>query len=398
VVPQVTRTRWCLLGLTSLLAAGSIAAQPYVEGGRTRHRFAQLTVGADARIMPAGDASTDATRQEVRAIIGGTHFWGHADFFIALPVSSSGDSPFSTRVETGARVYPWRLEEGRIRPWVGASFMAVEHQRGAGPTQSRVRTPVTAGLTYQRGPHLVSLGAGAIGFASRYPDSPTTTVPIRMHPRWFSLGYTRAFDVTLSAESGWKSGATAERTLRELAAGTLGGPTVAAGPSSAFFLRDSEQLLALGYAGQHRHAELFPDQGLGWHLARAEVQFNLAWRQNRSAVGGYGYSQEATRSAFTLEAYRFLFDYHGFVPFVGPHLSRERLQVRGSVRGDETRWRPGVTLGWDIRPDRLQSFLLRTNLRYTPGLDVTVTGGRTVAMDQLEFNFIQLVIYPRRLF
>ena len=72
--------------------------------------------------------------------------------------------------------------------------------------------------------------------------------------------------------------------------------------------------------------------------------------------------------------------------------------MRGSVRGDASLWRPGVTFGWDIRPDRLQAMILRTNLRYTPNLNVAVTGGRDVALDQVEFNFIQFVIFPRRFF
>lgn len=80
------------------------------------------------------------------------------------------------------------------------------------------------------------------------------------------------------------------------------------------------------------------------------------------------------------------------MPFLGPHLSYERLSVRGTVRGDAVLWRPGVTFGWDIRPDRLQSMILRTNLRYTPKLELIVTDGRQVALDQLEINFIQFVI------
>jgi len=386
--------------LLALLALGPIAAhaQIYIEGGNTRHRFAQMTLGADARTFPADGSSAGGPLGEARFVIGGTHFWGHADLFVAVPVSRSGDSPFRTRVETGARYYPWRLTRGAVRPWVGASLMGVQYQQGDGPIQGRVRWPLTAGLTYQTGDHLVSLGVGAVRYAGRYPDSPTTEIPITMHPRWLSLGYTRAFDVTLGAEPGWKSGETAAQVAQRLAAGSLGGFTIGIGPSSAFFPRASEHLRDVGFAGQHRQPGIFADAGVGYHFARPDLHVGVAYRQNSSAVGGYGYAHEATRSALTLEGYKFLFDYHGFVPFLGPHLSYERLSVRGSVRGDAMLWRPGVTFGWDIRPNRLQSMILRTNLRYTPKLDVTVTGGRRVALDQIEFNFIQFVIYPRRFF
>ena len=373
-------------------------AQVYIEGGNTRHRFAQMTLGVDARTMPAQGSSVDDALREARVIIGGTHFWGHAGFFIAIPVRRFGDSPFRTRVETGARYYPWRLTRNAVRPWLGASLMSVAYEQGDGPTQGRVRWPLTGGLTYQRGNQLWSLGVGAVQHDAKYPDSPTTTIPITMHPRWISLGYTRAFDLTLGAEPAWKSGETARAVEQRLAAGSLGGLTVGIGPSSAFFSRASPHLRDLGYAGQHRNARIFADIGVGYHFPRPDVQVGVAYRQNSSVVAAYGYEHKATRRAATIEAFKFLFDYHGFVPFVGPHLSREQLSVRGSVRGDATLWRPGVTVGWDIRPDRLQSMILRTNLRYTPRLDAPVTGGRKVALDQVEFNFIQFVIFPKRFF
>jgi hypothetical protein len=397
------RFRTALLYGVAILALGALGpfaahAQVYVDGGNTRHRFAQMTLGADARTFPADGSSVGGTLHEARFIIGGTHFWGHADFFVAVPVRRFGDSPFRTRVETGARYYPWRLTRGAVRPWVGASLMSVQYRQGDGPILGRARWPLTAGLTYQTGDHLLSLGVGAVRYTARYPDSPGSEIPITMHPRWFSLGYTRAFDVTTGAEPAWKSGETAKSVERRLADGTLGGFTIGIGPSSAFFSRASEHLRHVGFAGQHRQPGFFADAGVGYHFARPDLHMGVAYRRNSSAVGAYGYAHEATRSAWTLETYKFLFDYNGFVPFVGPHLSYERLAVRGSVRGDATLWRGGVTFGWDIRPDRLQSLILRTNLRYTPNLDVTVTDGRRVALDQIEFNFIQVVIYPRRFF
>jgi len=396
----VVRARLSLAGATAfaLFASAAADAQVYLEGGNTRHRFAQMTLGADARTMPASGSSVADALHEMRFIIGGTHFWGHADFFVAIPVRRLGDSPFRTRVETGARYYPWRLTRGALRPWLGASLMSVAYEQGDGPTQGRVRWPVSAGLTYQTGDHLFTLGVGAVDYAARYPDSPTTSVPIEMHPRSFSIGYTRVFDTTLGAEADWASGATAARVEQRLADGSLGGLTVGIGPSSAFFPRESEHLREVGFAGQHRNARVFADLGVGYHFPRPDIHVGVAYRQNSSDVGAYGYAHDASRRAITLEAFKFLFDYHGFVPYIGPHLSHEQLSVRGSVRGDASLWRPGVTFGWDIRPDRLQAMILRTNLRYTPNLNVAVTGGRNVALDQVEFNFIQFVIFPRRFF
>jgi hypothetical protein len=57
----------------------------------------------------------------------------------------------------------------------------------------------------------------------------------------------------------------------------------------------------------------------------------------------------------------------------------------------------GITFGWDIRPDDLQGWILRTNLRWHPNLNVNMPDGKQMKFDQLEFNFIQLVLYPERL-
>lgn len=92
------------------------------------------------------------------------------------------------------------------------------------------------------------------------------------------------------------------------------------------------------------------------------------------------------------------------VPFVEPNISAENLSA---VERDEPAHpqtyafrglRPGLTFGWDLRPDRLQSLILRTNLRWSPNLNVTMGNGTKNTFEQLEFNFIQAVVYPQRMF
>ncbi len=98
-----------------------------------------------------------------------------------------------------------------------------------------------------------------------------------------------------------------------------------------------------------------------------------------------------------------MFDYHGFAPFVGPTISYENLAFSESFEGSRTvdisdsKMSYGFTFGWDIRPNRVQSWLLRTNLRWYPSLHLEVEPNSNVAFDNLEFNFIQLIIYPSRM-
>jgi len=97
-------------------------------------------------------------------------------------------------------------------------------------------------------------------------------------------------------------------------------------------------------------------------------------------------------------------DYHGFATFVGAAISQKWLRIKKtnlSVENEISKFngiKPGLIFGWDIRPNRIQSWYLRTNLRWFPNLNVKMKSGKNVSFDQLEFNFIQLVIFPERIF
>ena len=169
------------------------------------------------------------------------------------------------------------------------------------------------------------------------------------------------------------------------------------GVSSAFFLNESTQLRDLEYMGQHRVTNVFPELGVGYYTAGRDAQINVALRSNESRLEGHGYRHAATRTSLALEWFTFIGDYHGFVPFIGPHMSQEWLRVSGGAEGSSSLIAFGVTGGWDIRPDPLQAFTIRTTLRWTPNLRVVTNNLRTVRFDQLEVNFVQLVIYPGRI-
>lgn len=103
-------------------------------------------------------------------------------------------------------------------------------------------------------------------------------------------------------------------------------------------------------------------------------------------------------------SYAQVFDYHGFTPFIGPAFSYENLGFTESFEGANTvnfknnKLGYGLTFGWEIRPNRIQSWLLRTNLRWFPNLNLEVQPNSKISFDNLEFNFIQLIIFPNRMF
>ncbi len=407
--------------LMALLLASPLItlAQPYVEGGNTRHRFAQMYVGADARYFPGSGTKTQMLNKqglwqsatlpdqsEARLLIGGTHFWGHADFYLGFKVAGMGKSGMRSSVETGGRFFPWRLESRKTRPFIGVSWMPVRFKQGDGSQQLRHRWPLSAGLVHTAGHHLLELTGGYMpSTGSSYYFDATFNAPVKTHPLWFSLGYKYVFDTTLSAEKDWQSGRTKTITDTLARRGRLNGFTVGIGPSASIFLKESTYNNAVTpWLDNHKMASVFPEFTLGYYLHKPDIQVNLVYRSVNSRLAAYGAEQYARRRALTLEAYWFIADYHGFVPFIGGGLSSEWLRVaQKHVSGMESisesnPLKPGLVFGWDIRPNRIQSWYLRTHLRWYPGLSVGMSDVRKVAMDQLEFNFIQWVVFPGRMF
>jgi hypothetical protein len=220
-----------------------------------------------------------------------------------------------------------------------------------------------------------------------------------------SIGYKMMLDGTLSAEKNWESGHTQWLTDTLSALKRLNGFTVALGISSGIFLRDSEYNTDIApHLGQHRFSSVFPEFGLGYYFHKPDVQINLAYRNNSSTLEAFGHKQQLKRYATSLEAYKFFSDYHGFALFAGAVLSYEHLRASENTAAGELSTkknnliRPGVVFGWDIRPNRIQNWYLRTNLRWIPGIKLDMGGKKFVSFEQLEFNFIQLVVFPGRLF
>lgn len=408
-----------LCGLLILLFPLLLQAQPYLEK-QTRHRFAQLNLGLDVQYSSPAQGSWlrngTATEQRIdghfrpRILIGGTHFWGHADFMLAIPlgrpVFSEQDQHFITYsgVETAFKYYPWRMQSGKIRPFAGVSLLTWYYEQrqgkdlaGNGPELHVVNLPLSLGMNYMHGRHLLELGVlWNHQYRQQYAISSQQFAPIQLSQWQLGLSWRWLLETTLSAEKGWESGRTSAVTEKLAAAGKLDGWFVGAGFSSVFWLANSvrnEQLYPfVGKPG----TSLMPDFSLGYYWHQADAQLNLSYRGYRTATQAYGVQQTLQRRSLGLEFTKMLFDYHGFVPFIGPILSREQLLINENnnvYQAEDFLWSAGLTFGWDIRPDRLQRFVLRTNLRWYPALKLQAADAN---FNALEFNFIQLVVYPQR--
>ena len=141
---------------------------------------------------------------------------------------------------------------------------------------------------------------------------------------------------------------------------------------------------------------ILPDVTVGYHFARPDVNIGLSYRPIFSTIKGYNDRAVLGRHSIMLEGYKFVTNWLGFAPYIGPTVSMEHLSLQHN--GERTaQWKPAVGLiaGWDIRVTRTGTSLLRTNLRWVPNLHLTVQGEK-VMYDALEFNFIQYVVFIGR--
>lgn len=394
-------------------------AQPYLEGGNTRHRFAQLTLGVTNQFYSGKNTSSFRLNEsnslesfklnnqfQSQLIIGGTHFWGHADFYVTIPVYKSSKNAYQSIGEMAFKYYPWRIENHKIRPFMGVMAMTSVFQQGDGVRQVKLKYPLTAGFTFNYKHHLIEL-------STSYTNNNSTDYYVDMNnecrvitPKLMtSLTYKYYLETTVGAEKNWQSGHTKKLTDTLAKLHRLNGFTLGIAPSASFFLKNSSYNKdIIPYLGQHRVSKVFAEFALGYYLFKPDLQLNFAFRTVKSDLEAYNYEQSIKRNAFTFEVYKFIGDYHGFVPFIGPSLSYEKFSVTDVNQINFTTihnfrgLKPGLTFGWDIRPNRIQSWYLRTNLRWFPNLNIDTHDGKKINLDQLEVNFIEFVFFPSKLF
>jgi hypothetical protein len=150
------------------------------------------------------------------------------------------------------------------------------------------------------------------------------------------------------------------------------------------------------YLSDRYSAAILPDLTLGRYFHQTDLNLNLSYRTYGEDFGAYDSKFSTRRHSIGIESVKFLFNYLGFVPFVGPIVSYENLQTK--VNGEsyrEEQLAVGITFGWDIRLTKTGTGLLRTNLRYYPQLSMDVEG-ESMMFDHLEFNFIQWVQFIGR--
>lgn len=405
-----------------LLAANLFSTPTNAQDWEKRHAFAKAYFGAGAYYIPTLNPGTvlgvDGNLQSFEKAafmtpavnIGATHFWGHADFYVSITTTdiTFGENTIENNYRlgtfTGLRLYPYPTEVGKVRPYVGYAFSPYRYKQvnasGEEFKHTAVKSMYNAGLAYQLPSAYITLEYGR----TANPDfdtylSRTLTGSDAFPASMFQLGINFAIETTSP------SAAPMNKKANEIfAASNANGLFIAAGPSSAFPIQSSSYVTdSRLYLDDMSMPLIFPDFAAGYHFTKSDFIVAAASRRTIQKRSAFNYTSRLERQSLNIEGYKFLFDYHGFVPYLGAGFGRENLELTHSENGmdldpvTEQVWSPNIVFGWDIRPSvKGDWWILRTNLRYYPTLELDLAEG-ALSQQHLEFNFIQLVIYPQRL-
>ncbi len=387
-----------------------------------QYEFAQTYFGIDLLTAPAyqdgiflneegGQEPFNRSAFLTPAInFGGLHFWGFADIYISITTQARnlGDQAVGTEVDygvfTGFRLYPWRLQRNSIRPYAGYKFSPIRYRQenleGEKAVTTQVRSILDLGIGYRSAKWYTYLAYNWLpNTNTSIPLDRETIFPSSLPKGFFNIGINYSFDATEGSDSP-SSLYFGERFDKVNEKGWYFG----IGPSSAFPTKNSSYLeVYYPFLDQRAMPLLFPDISGGYHFTHSNWLINLAFRPITQKREAFDFEQRVRRNALSLEAVKELFDYNGFVPFLGAGVSWEHLRMQEKDEGieitdiREQQFSPILTFGWDIRSrSQADPWLLRTNLRWSPFLKLEHRG-ESLSLQQLEFNFIQLIIYPQRI-
>ena len=170
-----------LFYVIAVLATKSTPAQEYITEGKKRLNFAKTYFELGGQYSPGFSSKKIGANQLVQPVtnpasvvpylnIGAMHFWGHADFFISIPLSQinltksdSTDFTLNQSVVTGARFLPWAYKDNKIRPFIGASWAIVNSkqenkQQNGQPVFSKSKLIFDGGLLYGKGSFMTRVG------------------------------------------------------------------------------------------------------------------------------------------------------------------------------------------------------------------------------------------------
>ncbi len=401
-------TKW--LFVIMFFSAQMAFAQAYPENYE-RFSFAQTYLGIgqmsfsediETSVLRNGELEEVSLRpnSETRLTIGALHFWGFADAYVSFPIRSEtkeGDLSISYThgIETGFRFYPIPISLWWVSPFVGIAWNPLNYlqsddgEKGAEITKNR--TSWNYGLVWATPIGMLEAGVQKINAHRLKIDYYITrdqAIKVKLPEQSIWAGYKYSFETTAGAADPSRI----QVTGNNLTVGIGGVFAWVQGESS--YLEEERPFLH-----QEPISDLALDLAVGWWWREKETQFNISYREFTNSQDAFGLKNTISQTNTSLEVYSFIFDYQGFDPYIGLSLNQVEMSYyerdEGKIVWDkkETVNKPGLITGWDIRPTMNQFFVLRTNIRYTPDLEMELEEGKKVKFYEWELDLIQVVFH-----
>lgn len=410
-----------------LIIFGLLFLTNNVFGQKERLDFASTYFEIGTSLFPSFDVSGTShyegfqTKLQTTSYLnwGAYHFWGKAEIYVTIPLSLLKADERSFReyqlihsVATGARFFPWRFEEGKVRPYLGLSWSALDFhinldENEEYPIHSKnFEVTPEFGLVY--GKKGFALRVGTFYFPDsewNYPSASTQLNNIKTPPFNIQVGLRYSYDSS--------RGKNKETNKRWNSFSTFSAPGINArrpeewfvgvGPSTSFTLTPSTYTRDnLPYLEDQVSSGNYFDLAVGLVFNDPGILVAASFRNPEYESKGLGSVQRIKKQSLAMELMKYIVDYSGFAPYVGINLALDQIVYQESTRSETTsvtshHIEPGFTLGWDIMPGKSEEFLvLRTNLRWYP-MQFFEVNGRKFSFSQLEYNLIQAVFYPGRI-
>lgn len=342
-----------------------------------------------------------------RILIGGTHFWRKADFYVSIPLSNirlngSQHIHLNNDVFTAFRYLPFALEHQTIRPFIGVGFNSKTMKIENGPSYNNWQWFYEGGFNYRRKNKIFGIEARYFpqnSFVNAFDRS--LFQKTRTNPFSFSLSYKFAFDATAGYSS--ESSKNYMKTIHEKAkkAKVYNAFSFGIGLNALIPTGPSDLASQQAFFNDEIDGNVTLDMGLGYYFSQLDAALRVSFRPLKQEETAFDYTFQLRRNSTAFEAFKFIGDYHGFVPFIGPYASIDHYALKETDKGkivndwSGLKFGYGIVFGWDIRQTSMDYLILRTNLRYTPQMDYRSKGLKFTS-SQIEFNFIQIVFYPER--
>jgi outer membrane protein W len=398
---------------------------------RNRYDFAQSYIGFSSQIIPGFGTtqilidSTLTDRKlpytyQPRIDIGGLHFWGHLDMMASIPLFggyrinySNVDYHISTGFSMNIRYYPVNLLKPTrfgLRPFAGIKWSDMRYwqkvegsERGIQLNKQIVMAETGCAVEHKK--YLIDLTVQWMPFNRfSYPVSRTMQGNLKFPPLSFKVGVKYLFDITAvnkkpevkNETDAYQKFLTEKKKLNSWSVGIGISEVLPVGVSS--YKNIPERTFLQNPGPMH----IFPEIGFTVYFFRTDLELRLAYRPVWNKQEGYGFIHKTFRHSVSLEAYKFLFDYKGFLPFAGLGFGYNNLHLQEIDNGNvviqknEQKLAPLILIGWDIRPTRVEWMIIRSNIRWTPWLSMEI-GDTRLQFNDIEINFLQYVVYPGRI-